>query len=105
MNREEAVEFATANNVLLSRPDGVRFLSAINGVTLELSRAVQKHGSMHGPHEGYAVILEELDEVWDIARMKRKNRDEAQLRKELIQVATMAVKAIHSMPNFIGGSV
>ena len=71
----------------------------------ELERSAVHKTEFSSLHEAYAVILEELDEVWDIARMKRKNRDEAQLRKELIQVATMAVKAIHSMPNFIGGSV
>jgi hypothetical protein len=27
-------------------------------------RARQKHAPMHGPHEGYAIILEELDELW-----------------------------------------
>ena len=90
MNREEAVAFATASNVLLSRPDGVRFLSAINGVTLELSRAVQKHGSMHGPHEGYAVILEELDELWD--EVKAQHPDRERLRAEACQVAATAVR-------------
>lgn len=36
---------------------------AIHAVDEELTRARAKHGPMHGPHEGYAVILEELDEL------------------------------------------
>lgn len=28
-------------------------------------KARTKHAPMRGPHEGYAVILEELDELWD----------------------------------------
>jgi len=38
-------------------------------VRRELERAVNKHGPMGSPHEGYAVIAEELDEMWD--RVKR----------------------------------
>ena len=34
-------------------------------VQAELERAVAKHGPMRGPHEGWAVIYEELDELWD----------------------------------------
>lgn len=30
-----------------------------------LKKARDKHAPMRGPHEGYAVILEELDELWD----------------------------------------
>ena len=51
------------------------------------------------------MILEELDEVWDITKQKRKNRSAKELEKELIQIAAMAIKAIHSMKNFVGGSV
>ena len=53
-------------------------------------------------HEAYAVILEELQEVWAITMQKRQNRKEDELRKELIQVAAMAVKAIESMANLVG---
>ncbi len=38
----------------------------------ELKAARKKHGDFHSPHEAYAVILEELDEVWDI--IKRHGR-------------------------------
>lgn len=55
-------------------------------------------------HEAYAVILEELDEVWDITKQKRKNRSKEDLRKEFIQIAAMAIKAINSMDKFVGGS-
>ena len=71
----------------------------------EVQRA-ERHGKHFASlHEAYAVILEEVDEVWQIALQKRRERDPAELRKELIQVAAMAVKALQSMDNFIGGSV
>jgi hypothetical protein len=78
-------------------------------VLTEISFEVER-SNIHGVrfaslHEAYGVILEELDKVWDIARQKRRDRDPVQLRKELIQIAAMAVKAVESMDNFVGGEV
>jgi hypothetical protein len=56
-------------------------------------------------HEAYAVILEEVDELWANTRKKRKDRSATAIHDELIQIAAMAVKAIASMENFVGGSV
>jgi len=71
----------------------------------EVERA-KRHGIMFASlHEAYAVLLEEMDEVWDCTRMKRRERNPLELRKEFIQIAAMAVKALQSMPNFTGGSV
>lgn len=61
-------------------------------VAKELASAREKHGPMLSIHEGYAVILEELDEVWDEVKKKTKERDLENLLKELIQVAAMAQK-------------
>lgn len=71
----------------------------------ELGRA-SKHGSnFTSMHEAYGVILEELDEVWEITKLKKRDRNAAEIREELIQVAAMAIKAIHSIDNFVGGVV
>ena len=58
----------------------------------ELAKARKKHGPMLSIHEGYAVILEELDEVWDEVKKKTKDRDLDNLLIELIQVSSMAQK-------------
>ena len=58
---------------------------------LELARARKKFGNQHGPHESYAVILEEVDEFWE--GVKRKNHDTGELVSELIQIAAMAQRA------------
>lgn len=71
----------------------------------ELARSYKHDEVFASLHEAYAVILEELDEVWDITRQKRKNRDRSELREEFIQIAAMAIKAIKSMDNFVGGDV
>jgi len=45
---------------------------------------------MNSPHEGYAVILEELDELWEHVRDDTGRGVEA--RKEAIQVAAMGLR-------------
>jgi len=47
---------------------------------------------MKSNHEGYAVILEELDELWD--EIKKQHPNNELIRKEAIQVAAMAVRFI-----------
>lgn len=45
-------------------------------------------------HEGYAVILEELDELWDHVKTNQGKRDLDKMRKEAVQVAAMAIRFI-----------
>jgi NTP pyrophosphatase (non-canonical NTP hydrolase) len=55
----------------------------------EIKRARAKHAPMRGAHEGYAVLLEEVDELWD--EVKRRAPDLAAMRKEAIQIGAMAL--------------
>ncbi len=61
----------------------------------ELARAMAKHAPMHSAHEGYAVILEELDELWD--EIKLQTQDPVKMRKEAIQVAAMAARFVRDV--------
>jgi len=72
--------------------------SIFDEIRAELEKANQHHRAEFASlHEAYAVLLEEVEEVWEITKMKEANRDLAHLRHELIQVAAMAVKAIGSI--------
>jgi len=57
-----------------------------------LARAEAKHPPIRGPHEGYAVILEELDELW--AEVKAQPIDAAEMRKEAMHVAAMGLRFV-----------
>jgi len=50
----------------------------------EVKFAIQKFGHFHSLHEGYAVLLEEVEEFWD--SIKANNPDP----KEIVQVCAMA---------------
>ena len=43
-------------------------------------------------HEGYAVMLEEVDELWDEIKKNQKNYNLLNQKKEAIQIAAMAVR-------------
>lgn len=68
-------------------------------VSDELARARQQFPAFNGGHEGYAVILEELDELWD--EVKSKGRTNARMYEEAKQVAAMAIRF---MLDVCGGS-
>jgi len=61
----------------------------ISRIVLELTFATEKFNAFNSTHEGYAVILEELDELWDEIKA---NSDSKTMSKEAIQVAAMALR-------------
>ena len=63
----------------------------------ELQRSMTKFPLFNSAHEGYGVILEELDELWD--EVKKREPDVKNMRAEAVQVAAMAMKFIISMEN------
>lgn len=63
---------------------------AVNDVISELTRARNKFPAFGNAHEGYAVILEELDELWD--EIKKKDPSREDLRAEAMQVAAMGLR-------------
>jgi hypothetical protein len=65
-------------------------VKAVNDVISELTRARNKFPTFGNAHEGYAVILEELDELWD--EIKKKNPSREELRAEAMQVAAMGLR-------------
>ena len=66
----------------------------LRAIMLELETAEKSFPALNSLHEGYAVILEELDEAWDEIKVKQKNRSRVMIERELIQTAAMCVRTI-----------
>ena len=64
----------------------------------EFTKATYKFGSFNSAHEGYAILLEEVDELWNSIKLnqKVKNRND-KILEESIHVAAMAVRLIHDI--------
>lgn len=63
--------------------------TALEEVGAEYQRGRTIHGQMASRHEGWAVIWEELDELWD--EVRKRHPEKRLLRKEATQVAAMAL--------------
>jgi len=64
----------------------------------EFTRATMRYGPFTSEHEGYAVLLEEVDELWDAVKLKQTNPERRpRMEKECIQVAAMALRFLHDM--------
>lgn len=74
-----------------------RILFALQAIRDEVERAEGLHPRIHSLHEGYAVILEELDEFKAEVWKKSSQRDDENVTKELIQCAAMCVRTLVNM--------
>ena len=75
---------------LATAPAVVDFL---RDVVNEYRSVCAEHGEhYHSAHEGYGVMAEEVDELWDEVKKKRKNRDPKNMRAECVQIACCALK-------------
>jgi len=66
--------------------------AALLEVRIEIDRGARKHGKFNSAHEGFAVLLEEVDELRSEVWKKIKLRDPRAMRAEARQVAAIAVR-------------
>lgn len=68
----------------------VNYDDVLDAVRNEIRRAKEKHGpkNFNSTHEGFSVLKEEVDELWEDVKSDRK----AEGVVEAIQVAAMAVR-------------
>lgn len=62
--------------------------AVVDAVLVELQKATEKFGPFASAHEGYAVLLEEVDELWHEVKHGSLDRQ----REEAVQVAAMALR-------------
>lgn len=66
--------------------------AGLNLIVDEYLKAVKKFGKFNSAHEGFAVLKEEVDELWDEVKKNQDNRSLQNLEKEAIQVAAMGFR-------------
>lgn len=77
--------------------------TTLRAIADSYTKARLKHAPMRGPHEGYAVLLEEVDELWDEVKAWQPDQTRGEevdelyharmknMRKEALHVAAMAL--------------
>ena len=65
----------------------------MENVYAEVRRAQELFPPLHSAHEGYATLLEEVDELWDEVKGNHPDR-ESRMKSEAIQVAAMALRFV-----------
>lgn len=70
-------------------------------VAEELGKAIDKFPSFHSAHEAFAVLKEEVDELWEAVRLKQSDIGRGdKIIKEATQVAAMAIRFIIDIEGF-----
>lgn len=70
-------------------------IQAICKVLTEFNTASYKFPPFNSAHEGFAVLKEEVDELWDEVKLKKVTKQ--RLRAEAVQVGAMALRFIIDM--------
>lgn len=65
---------------------------ALGDLVTEIETACSKFPPFNSAHEGFAVLKEEVDELWAHVMKKQGERNIEAMRKEAVQVAAMAVR-------------
>lgn len=89
---EDLARVLSPNAFVLAEPN--IFARAVKD---ELVNARKNHPPMASVHEGYAVILEELDEFWAWAKLKPALRNSEKMYDELVQIAAMAQRTAEDL--------
>lgn len=63
---------------------------ALELIQEEYDRAARDYQPMNSIHEGYAILLEEVDELWDWVKKKPGSRNKEEIQVECAQIAAMA---------------
>ena len=67
--------------------------TVVMSVLYELVVATRKFDRFNSAHEGYAVLKEEFDALWEEIRKKQSSIDRVDgMREEAIQVAAMSLR-------------
>ena len=68
---------------------------ALDNIAAEYIRASNTFPKFNTAHEGYAVLLEEMDELWEAVKMNQSDSQRViRITDEAMQVAAMAMRIL-----------
>lgn len=73
-------------------PPNHKLEAAVNDIYHEYCKSMQEYGNFLSLHDGYGILLEEKDELWDEIKRKPKDLSLLDVYKEAKHVAAMALK-------------
>lgn len=78
---------------------GAAFSAIAAEAVAEAAGAAEQWPPFNSAHEAYAVLAEEVDELWDEVKVNQRRRDVGKMRAECVQVAAMALRFAHDICN------
>jgi hypothetical protein len=75
-----------------NKPEMREYAKAAHEMLHKLAKAVGVWPPMNSAHEGYGVLLEEVQELFDEVRLKQSKRTVEAMRAECLDVAAMAIR-------------
>ena len=82
----------------------MKIVDAVAAIEAEYRRSMSLFPNFNSPHEGYAVLLEEVDELWESIKNRKPGRKDLErasllsdMQEEAVQIGAMAVKFLVSM--------
>ncbi len=63
----------------------------LNDIGIEYIKAKEKHTKFNSLHEVYAVLIEEVDELWEEIKKKKEHRNVIDIKNEARHVAAVAL--------------
>lgn len=76
----------------ISLAEAQAIFEAFEAARVEIANARSKWPPFNSAHEGFAILLEEVDELKAHVWTNQKRRDLPAMRQEAIQVAAMALR-------------
>lgn len=77
----------------------VKYKEIMQQVEQEVITAIECWPDFNSAHEGFAVLKEEVDELWDQVKINQSRRLLKDMQNEAIQVAAMAIRFAHDICN------
>lgn len=85
---------ATAATADTEPPDTDQDPELLREVLRELARGEASFPPFASAHEGYALLLEEVDQLWTEVKRRPNSRSVGGMRREAVQVAAMALRIV-----------